>query len=80
MEETAKAAEIKIINTKAETYSLQETLCEEQSKVSDLEQYGRRNMVEINNIPFTTDENLESVMADIARKGRKLDHFNYNNM
>ena len=65
---------------KAETYSLQETLCEEQNKVSDLEQYGRRNMVEINNIPFTTDENLESVMADIARKCMKLDHFNYSNM
>ena len=80
MEERAKATEIKIINMKAETYSLQETLCEEQNKVSDLEQYGRRNMVEINNIPFTTDENLESVMADIARKCMKLDHFNYNNM
>ena len=50
------------------------------SKINDLEQYGRRNMVEINNIPFTTDENLESVMADIARKCMKLDHFNYNNM
>ena len=80
MEERAKVAEIKIINMKAETYSLQETLCEEQSKVSDLKQYGRRNMVEINNTPFTTDENLESVMADIARKCMKLDHFNYNNM
>ena len=77
MEERAKATEIKIINMKAETYSLQETLCEEQNKVSDLEQYGRRNMVEINNIPFTTDENLESVITDIAKKGMKLDHFNY---
>ena len=77
MEERAKATEIKIINMKAETYSLQETLCEEQNKVSDLEQYGRRNMVEINNIPFTTNENLESVITDIARKGMKLDHFNY---
>ena len=77
MEERAKATEIKIINMKAETYSLQETLCEEQNKVSDLEQYGRRNMVEINNIPFTTDENLESVITYIAKKGMKLDHFNY---
>ena len=77
MEERAKATEIKIINMKAETYSLQETLCEEQSKVSDLEQYGRRNMVEINNIPFTTDENLESVITYIVKKGMKLDHFNY---
>ena len=34
-------------------------------------------MVEINNIPFTTDENLESVITDIAKKGMKLDHFNY---
>ena len=34
-------------------------------------------MVEINNIPFTTDETLESVITDIARKGMKLDHFNY---
>ena len=77
MEERAKATEIKIINMKAETYSLQETLCEEQNKVSDLEQYGRRNMVEINNIPFTTDENLESVITYIVKKGMKLDHFNY---
>ena len=77
MEERAKAAETKIINMKAETYSLQETLHEEQSKVNDLEQYGRRNMVEINNIPFTTDENLESVITYIVKKGMKLDHFNY---
>ena len=34
-------------------------------------------MVEINSIPFTTNENLESVITDIARKGMKLDHFNY---
>ena len=62
---------------KTESYSLQQTLCEEQSKVNDLEQYGRRNMVEINNIPFTTDENLESVITYIVKKGMKLDHFNY---
>ena len=43
---------------KAEIYSLQETLCEEQSKDNDSEQYGRRNMVEINTIPFTKNENL----------------------
>ena len=73
----AKAAETKIINMKAEIYSLKETFCEEQCKVNDLEQYGRRNMVELNNIPFTTDENLESVITDIAKKGMKLDHFNY---
>ena len=41
-EKRAKAAEAKIINMKAEIYSLQETLREEQSKVNDLEQYGRR--------------------------------------
>ena len=76
-EERAKAAETKIINMKTESYSLQQTLCEEQSKVNDLEQYGRRNMVEINNIPFTTDENLESVITYIVKKGMKLDHFNY---
>ena len=76
-EERAKAVETKIINMKAEIYSLQETLYEEQCKVNDLEQYGRRNMVEINNIPFTTDENLESVITYIAKKGMKLDHFNY---
>ena len=34
-------------------------------------------MVKINNIPFTTNENLQSVIIDIARKGMKLDHFNY---
>ena len=51
-EETAKTAETKIINMKAEIYSLQETTHGEQSKVNDLEQYGRRNMVEINNIPL----------------------------
>ena len=39
IEERAKAAETKIINMKAEIYSLLETLLEEQSKVSDLEQY-----------------------------------------
>ena len=34
-------------------------------------------MVEINSVFFTTDENLEFVIGDIARKGMKLDHFNY---
>ena len=76
-EERAKAAETKVINMKTEIYSLQETLREEQSKVNDLEQYARRNMVEINNIPFTADENLEFVITYIAKKGMKLDHFNY---
>ena len=77
IEERAEAAETKIINIKAEIYSLQETLCEEQCKINDLEQYGRRSMVEINNIPFTTNENLESVITDIAKKGMELDHFIY---
>ena len=77
MKERPKAAETKIINMKAEAHSLQETLREEQSNFNDLEQCGRKNMVEINNIHFTTDENLESVITDTARKGIKLDHFNY---
>ena len=64
----AKAAETKIINMKAEIYSLQKTLCGEQGKVNDLKQHGRRNMVEINNISFTTDKNLESVITDTAKK------------
>ena len=34
-------------------------------------------MVEINNIPFTNNENFESVITDIARKVMTLDHFNY---
>ena len=42
IEERAKAAETKIINMKTESYLLQQTLREEQSKVNDLEQYGRR--------------------------------------
>ena len=77
IEERAKAAQTKIINMKAEIYSLQETFREEQSKVNDLEQYGEKSMVEIKNIPFTADENLESVTTDIARQGMKPDHFNY---
>ena len=77
IEERAKAAQTKIINMKAEIYSLQETFREEQSKVNDLEQYGEKSMAEIKNIPFTADENLESVTTDIARQGMKLDHFNY---
>ena len=63
IEERANAAETKIIHMKTEIYSLQETLHEEQSKVNDLKQYSRRNMVEINNIPFKTDENLEAVIT-----------------
>ena len=48
---------------KAEIHSLQETLGDEQSNVNDLEQYGQRNMIEINNILFITNENLESVKS-----------------
>ena len=58
----SKSSRTKFINMKAEIYSLQETLCEEQCKVNDVEQYGKRNMVEIDSIPFRTDENLESVI------------------
>ena len=84
IEERARSVEtkiciniIKIIKIINYYYSIQETLREEQSKVNDLEQYDKRNMVEINNMPFTTDENLESTITDVARKGMKLDHFNY---
>ena len=83
IEERARSVETKIINIIKIIkiinyyYSIQETLREEQSKVNDLEQYDKRNMVEINNMPFTTDENLESTITDVARKGMKLDHFNY---
>ena len=75
--EKSKSCRNQNYQQKAEIHSLQETLSDEQSNVNDLEQYGRRNMVEINNIPILTDENLESVVTGIARKGIKLDQFNY---
>ena len=50
-EDRAKTAESKIVNLNAHFHSLQDTLRENRHQINDQEQYGRRCMVEISNIP-----------------------------
>ena len=50
-EDKTKTVESKTVNLNAYLHSLQDTLRENCHKINDLEQYGRRCMVEISNIP-----------------------------
>ena len=74
--ERAKSAEAKIVNLNAQLQSFHETLREEQNRINDLEQYGRRNMIEISNIPLKKDKNLQSVITALA-KSMEVKDFTY---
>ena len=77
-EEGAKSAEAKILNLNVQLQSLQETLRDEQSKINDLEQYGRRSMVEISNVPVKTEESMKSIITALATI-MNVNSFRYDN-
>ena len=56
---------------------IHEDLLTQQNNVNSLEQYGRRNMLEISNIPEKDNENLKSIITAIA-SAMNLEEFNYN--
>ena len=56
---------------------IHEHLLTQQININSLEQYGRRNMLEINNIPVKDNENLKSIITAIA-SAMNLEEFNYN--
>ena len=50
----------------------------QQSNLNDIEQYGRRSMLEVNNIPVNNKENFEDIMTTIA-KTINFEEFDYAN-
>ena len=76
-EERSKSAEANIIKSKADMQIIHEDLLTQQNNINSLEQYGRRNMLEINNIPEKDNENLKSIITAIASE-MNLEEFNYN--
>ena len=76
-EERSKSAEANIIKSKADMQIIHEDLLTQQNNINSLEQYGRRNMLEINNIPEKDNENLKSIIIAIASE-MNLEEFNYN--
>ena len=76
-EERSKSAEANIIKSKADMQIIHEDLLTQQNNINSLEQYGRRNMLEINNIPEKDNKNLKSIITAIA-SAMNLEEFNYN--
>ena len=77
-EDRAKTAESKIVNLNAHFHSLQDTLRENCHQINDLEQYGRRCMVEISNIPVKPEESMKSIITALATN-MNINNFSYNN-
>ena len=46
-----EAAEVQVVKLNADLQILQDDFHCEQNKINDFQQYGRRNMLELNNIP-----------------------------
>ena len=76
VEERAKTAEANVIKTNADIQIIHEELQSQQDHTNALEQYGRRNMLEINNIPVKNEENMEAIIRAVAT-AMKYDTFNY---
>ena len=72
----AKTAEVKVVQLNADLQILSDDLQNERNKYNDLEQYGRRNMLELTNIPVKRDENLKMVIVALA-KAVNYNNFNY---
>ena len=55
---------------------MHEKVDKDQKSINDLEQYGRRSMLELSNIPVVEHEDLKLIITEIA-KCMKLDRFCY---
>ena len=75
-EERSKSAEANIIETKADIQIMHEDLLIQQNNINSLEQYGSRNMLEINNMPQKENENIRKITAIAC--AMKIEDFNNN--
>ena len=65
-EERSKSAEANVIKTKADIQIMLEDLPIQQNNINSFEQYGKRNMLEINNIPEKENKNIRKIITAIA--------------
>ena len=75
-EERSKSAEANVIKTKADIQIMHEDLLIQQNNINNLEQYGSRNMLEINNMPQKENENIRKITAIAC--AMKIEDFNNN--
>ena len=66
MEQRAKSAESEVIRLNADLQIMRKDIQDQQIDYKNLEQYGRRNMLEINNIP-ENNEDLKAIITAIAK-------------
>ena len=76
-EERSKSAEANVIKTKADIQIMHGDLLIKQNNINSLEQYGRRNMLEINNIPQKENKNIRKMITAVAC-AMKIEDFNFN--
>ena len=75
--ERSKSAEANVIKTKADIQIMHEDLLIQQNNIKSLEQYGRRDMLKISNIPQKENNNIRKMITAIACV-MKIKDFNYN--
>ena len=56
------------LNLKKKVSDLLQTKNEEEEKIDNLEQYGRRENLEIEGIPFKENENINETIVNLAKK------------
>ena len=66
-EQRAKSAESEVIRLNADLQIMRKDIQDQQIDYNNLEQYGRRNMLEINNIPENNNEDLKTIITAIAK-------------
>lgn len=72
----AEEAETKAVKLNAEVQTIHEDIQRERDRNNDLEQYGRRCMLELNNIPVREKEDLRKIITSLA-KAVNYQEFNY---
>ena len=74
----AESGEAKVVSISAELPNVKDDNTIQQSNLNDLEQYSRRSMLEVNNIPVDNKENFQDIMTAIA-KAINFEEFDYAN-
>lgn len=77
--ERAESAEKESVSLTAELIEMKARLMSESKARNNLEQYGRRSMIELNNIPVIKEENLLEIVEAVA-KAMKHDSFSINDI
>ena len=74
----AESAEAKVVSINAELQNVKDDNTIKQSNLNVLEQYSRRSMLEVNNIPVNNKNTFEDIMTAIA-KAINFEEFHYGN-